>query len=137
MAIDDDVVQDLNIRVQEQQVEIDLLRHKVEKKEGDKMHSEDLLKEMTAKKMILQQKHTSTQKKLIKANGMYLSTLKDLFHLEDDLLPRSDELTTGSNDMESLSQSEKGLLVRKLCVGTKFIVMKYVSCILSKHSLLF
>jgi len=88
-----DMVQDLNIKVQEQQAEICQLKSEFESTKGDLMHTKDALKDMTAKKMVFQREQASTQKKLIKASDMYQSTLEDLLHLEDDLLAKNFELS--------------------------------------------
>ena len=108
-----DTVQDLNIRVQEQQAEISLLQHEFERTKGDMMYTEDALNEMTAENRFLQRAQASTQKKLIKTNDMYQCTLEDLLNLEDDLLVSSElskmpSLTSNCvSPLSNKSESEK------------------------------
>ena len=80
-----ELVQSLDTQVKEQQAEMTKLKLEFERAKADLIHTKDTLRDITNEKKFLDKKQNCFQKKLSKANGMYESTLSDLFCVEDDL----------------------------------------------------
>ena len=86
-------VQDLDIKVNEQQDEMSQMKGDFKKTKEDLVHTRAALRDVTNVKTVLEKDQVCMKKKLHKANDECESTLSDLLCFEDDLLVKNSKLS--------------------------------------------